>query len=206
LFDLDNTLADREAAFRRWATAFLGDRDLPDVVADMVAIDGDGMAPRSELFSWLRTTFALNDSTEQLVEEYREQYPSYFDVSSATFDALAQLREAGWRIGIVTNGAPSQQRKLEVTGLLGVVDGVCISAEVGVNKPDPAIFHEAARRCGVALDGWMVGDSAPADIAGGINCQLRTVWITRGRTWSETNFAPTAQASTISDAVQILLG
>ncbi|MFF5172397.1 hypothetical protein ACFY3U_07165 [Micromonospora sp. NPDC000089] len=46
LFDLDNTLVDRSAAFRRWAAEFCADRHLPDdALAWLIATDRDGGPP-----------------------------------------------------------------------------------------------------------------------------------------------------------------
>ncbi|MBY8849656.1 hypothetical protein K7G98_14705, partial [Saccharothrix sp. MB29] len=70
---------------------------------------------------------------------------------------------AGWRIGVVTNGEPDDQgAKLRRTGLAEHLDGWCASGEAGVRKPDPAISHLAARRCGGG-DGRGVGDSPVLD-------------------------------------------
>jgi HAD superfamily hydrolase (TIGR01549 family) len=204
LFDLDNTLVDREAAFRRWAVAFLRERQMPDVVDELEQVDRDGLAPRREVMQWLIARGHLADDADDLLAQYRETYPTYVTIPASTLTALALLRDDGWRLGIVTNGSPSQWRKIDVTGLRDVVDGICVSDDVGVAKPHEAIFIEAARRCGCALDGWMVGDSPAADIAGGVQCGLRTVWMHRGRAWSENAFAPTAHAATIPDAVAII--
>ncbi|MFG2078134.1 HAD family hydrolase [Nonomuraea maritima] len=100
-------------------------------------------------------------------------------------DELAELRELGWRVGIVTNGmADNQLGKLRRTGLADVVDGYAVSGSEGVCKPELWLFEIAAQRCGATLDqgGWMVGDSLIADIQGARTAGLRTIWIDRG-TW-----------------------
>ena len=96
------------------------------------------------------------------------------------------MRAAGWTVGVITNGAADIQRaKLESAGLAALVDGVCVSEEVGVRKPSLAIFQAAAVRCGATLaeGGWMVGDNAETDIEGGRSAGLRTLWIAAGRRW-----------------------
>ena len=86
------------------------------------------------------------------------------------------------------------------------VDAVCISELVDSWKADPDIFKEVARRGGIDLDGWMVGDSGSADRRGGQGVGLRTIWIHRGRTWDLRDPPPNAQASGIPEAVQNFLG
>jgi putative hydrolase of the HAD superfamily len=176
LFDLDNTLLDREAAFARWARRSCDAYGLTDDArAWLQEADDDGLRPRDELFADVRSRFALEHAVEDLVDAYRVNYPAAYVFADDSRDALRRLRRAGWKVAVVTNGPQFQERKLEVTGLGDDVDAVCVSAVVGSWKPDPGIFHEAARRCGVALEGWMVGDSGPADIRGGQGVGLRTI-------------------------------
>ena len=47
--------------------------------------------------------------------------------------------------------------------------------------------------------------SMPADIAGGLGAGLRTIWMTRGRAWSGSGFSPEFTASSIPEAVDIML-
>ena len=207
LFDLDNTLLDREAAFSRWATTFGTEFELPAGSLTLIGqLDGDGSIPREEFFEAVRRAFGITTSIEELVTRYYLEYPECFTVARDTIDALRNLRSQGWKVGVVTNGPPSQMRKLECTALVGEVDAVCISETIGAWKPDPVIFEEAARRCGLPLRGWMVGDSVSADIVGGQGCGLRTVWMSRGRAWDPSELPPDAVAATIPQAVDLILG
>jgi putative hydrolase of the HAD superfamily len=207
LFDLDNTLLDREAAFARWARTFCDAHQLPgDAHAWLVTADEDGWRPREEVFTGVRSRYGVDVPVEDLVHAYHRDYPDEFDFPDDSRDALRRLRSAGWKVAVVTNGPWSQERKLEVTRLGEEVDAVCVSALVDSWKPDPGIFEEAARRCGVALEGWMVGDSGSADIRGGQGVGLRTIWFHRGRTWDLGGPEPDAQVSDVPGAVSIILG
>jgi putative hydrolase of the HAD superfamily len=207
LFDLDNTLLDREAAFAGWARRFCDSWGLPEgSQAELVAADDDGMRPREELLSGVRDRYGLDVPVDDLLEAYHVDYPAGFSFPDASRAALRRLRSAGWKVAIVTNGPSFQERKLEVTRLVDEVDAVCISAVVGSWKPDPGIFIEAAHRCGCELAGWMVGDSAAADIRGGQGVGLRTIWFHRGRTWELGDPPPDAQAADVPTAVRIILG
>ncbi len=207
LFDLDNTLLDREGAYARWATGFCSRHGLPDDAHGfLVAADDDGFRDRAELFTAARERFDLSDTVEDLVDAYHVDYPAAFSFPDASRIALQRLRSAGWKVGVVTNGPAFQERKLDVTGLHDEIDALCISAVVDSWKPDRGIFVEAARRCGSALDGWMVGDSGAADIRGGQAAGLRTIWIHRGRTWDLADPAPDAAVADIPAAVDVILG
>ncbi len=207
LFDLDNTLADREAAFRRWAEGFVTDHHLDRSVIDWLCErDGDGFLSRDELFTSLRDEYGVDGRVDDLVARYRAEYPTFFEPGPDVVAALTALRAAGWKIGIVTNGPPSQEAKIASLRLGALVDGVCVSDLVGVEKPDRHIFELTAARCGVPLDGWMVGDSPDTDVAGGRAAGLRTVWIHRGRTWARDDYAPDAVVATIRDAAAVITG
>jgi putative hydrolase of the HAD superfamily len=95
-------------------------------------------------------------------------------------EALARLRAGGARLAVVSNWDVSLHDVLERTGLRPLVDAVVISAEVGVAKPQPAIFHAALERLGAtAADALHVGDSLELDVAGARAAGLRAVLVAR---------------------------
>lgn len=209
LFDLDNTLIDRAGAFRIWASAFISERTLggqPEIEW-LEEADSDGLTPRFEFFAQVSSRYALPEPVEDLVAAYRHDYPRCVQPPpEETRAALRDLRERGWKIGIVSNGSRSQQTKIATAGLAEAVDGWAISEVVGSRKPEPAIFHAAASACGCTLEGaWVIGDSARADIAGATACGLSSIWISRGREWMEEGYRPDAIAETIAEAVAHIL-
>jgi HAD superfamily hydrolase (TIGR01549 family) len=208
LFDLDNTLLDRERAFERWASTFIELYGLSEGSWSIIELmDEDGLRPRSEFFEGLREALSIDIGVEDLLADYYDQYPRCFSVDRETVDAVRRLRDNGWKVGVVTNGPPSQMSKLEATDLLGEFDVICVSSIVGSRKPERGIFEEAARTCGVALEGWMVGDSPSADVAGGRAAGLATIWMSRGREWDHSQLPPPDfEVSTIAEAVVVILG
>lgn len=94
-------------------------------------------------------------------------------------DALRAARRAGIRLVVVSNWDVSLHDALDATGLAPLLDGVVTSAELGVAKPDPAIFARGLALAGVAADEALhVGDDVDADVAGaraaGIDVRLVT--------------------------------
>ncbi len=210
LFDLDNTLVDRQTAFERWSHAFVRHRSLPrEAFDELVSLDENGFASREQVFEGMRSRFDLRDSVEALISAYRVDHPVYFHPDPEVTAALARLRGRAWSIGVVTNGPPSQRVKLERAGLLAQLDAICISDEIGVAKPDPRIFDEARRRCLGADSGdgprWMVGDTPLPDIAGGIGAGFKTIWLHHGRRWEPDEYRPDAQVATVAEAVDHML-
>ncbi|WP_229928817.1 HAD family hydrolase [Kitasatospora xanthocidica] len=209
LFDLDNTLLPRDAAFRAWAQDFLSDHGLPPGDLDwFVTLDGGGYVPRSTVLSAVRRRYGLDVSTDFLLAHYRRGINSHIHCPPRHIEALRAARAAGWTLGIVSNGGTGPQlEKIRRTGLGPLVDGWVISEEADCLKPDPRIFEIAAQRCGVAPSGdwaartWMIGDHAPADIAGAELTGLRSVWLHHGRPWAEIGYRPTLKAAGLPEAV-----
>lgn len=178
-FDLDNTLIDRDGAFRAWAEWWVEKEGLgPDALAWLLAEDEGGFKPREELFAGVKA-FGVERSVGELVDEYDREHPLFTSVEPEVLDGIARLREAGWRVAVITNGTVVQQQlKLDHTGIGAAVDCTCISESAGVRKPDRRIFARAAEQTGARLEGgWMVGDHPAYDILGGINAGLRTIQI-----------------------------
>lgn len=210
IFDLDNTLLDRDAVFRRWAVEWVADRGLAPVEVDwMVAADGHGYSPRLGFAEAMRERYRLASPATEVLDQYRRRLVELIEPDPRVLDALGRLRAAGWRIAVATNGPAGQRLKIESFGLLDTVDAVVVSDEFGVAKPDPRIFAEAARRCGVRLTGtgehWMVGDCPLRDVAGGRGSGLRTAWVRRGRTWDGAE-PPDVVIDHVAEMVAVLAG
>jgi putative hydrolase of the HAD superfamily len=205
--DLDNTLIDRTGAFRQWASGFVDRHHLdPHEVGWIMEIDLDSLAERHAVFTAIGQRFGLDESVEQITADYRAQVPELIQALPGCLEALEGAKARGWHPWLVTNGEVEvQEAKMAATGLDVVLEGWVISEEAGVAKPDGAIFDVCATRAGQSLDSaWMIGDNAPVDIGGAHNAGVRSVWLHRNRKWEEDHFAPTAEAGSISEALELI--
>ncbi|NBE95178.1 HAD family hydrolase [Nonomuraea sp. KC401] len=207
LFDLDRTLIDLDAAFARWAEEFVSQQHLdPEALTWLVGQDRDTHPHREAFFSRVREHFGLAESVEGLWAGYRRRMPHLVQCYPGVLAGLAELRAAGWRVGIVTNGmADNQLGKLQQTGLADAVDGYAVSGVEGIRKPETRLFEIAAQRCGTCLDrsGWMVGDNLIADIQGAQSAGLRTIWVDRG-TSPEAEHQADHVVTDITEAIAIM--
>ncbi len=93
-------------------------------------------------------------------------------VADGVEDCLRTLRAAGVRIGIVCDvgmtPSPALVRLLDAYGLLPLFDHWSFSDEVGVYKPDPAIFRHALSGLGDPAPDRVahIGDRRRTDVAG----------------------------------------
>ena len=98
--------------------------------------------------------------------------------------ALRRLVGAGAKLGLLTNGPSDLQRqKIAASGLGAYFEAIVVSGEVGVGKPDAAVFRVALDQLGAApVEATMVGDTLARDIAGARAVGIRSVWLNRRQT------------------------
>ncbi|MFI7324212.1 HAD family hydrolase [Streptomyces rubiginosohelvolus] len=207
LFDLDNTLVDRRGALAVWAAEFTTRHGLEDeertYVLGLVA-----QRAYPSTFDVIRTRYRLPMSTAELWHTYRTDIAALVSCPAEVLEGLDELRAAGWRVGVATNGAADIQRaKLRATGISERVDGVFVSEEADARKPQTRHFALAAARCGTVLGdgGWMVGDNPVTDIGGGRSAGLRTIWIGNGRSWPPDVPGPDHVVAHARAAIDLLL-
>lgn len=92
-------------------------------------------------------------------------------------ELLMRLREAGKKIGVLSNGFTEvQYDKLRSSSLAELVDCVVLSDEIGVNKPDRRLYDYALAKSGAtAGESVMIGDNPATDIAGALGAGWRAI-------------------------------
>lgn len=119
---------------------------------------------------------------ESIVRIEKDNLLIYTDVHKV----LWQLKEQGYKIGLLTNSWPFPVRALlKSTGLDRLFDEVIISAEVGIAKQDgPEIYYLAAQRFGVRPEECcMIGDNPDLDILPAYAARVVPVLIDRDETY-----------------------
>jgi 2-haloacid dehalogenase len=83
---------------------------------------------------------------------------------------------------LLSNGIASvQRRRIERSGITSYFKDILISGEVGMAKPNPAIFALAIEKLQCRKERVLcVGDSPSSDIRGGCNAGLDTCWYAPG--------------------------
>ena len=94
---------------------------------------------------------------------------------------LAKLKACRYKLGIISNGAYSDQLfKLKNNKLIQYFDQIVISEKAGFSKPDKEIFHLAARQAGEIPSNCIhIGDSYELDYLGSINSGMKAIWLDR---------------------------
>jgi putative hydrolase of the HAD superfamily len=216
LFDLDDTLCDysgartgrlRTAYGEAFAAAGVSNVDLDAVIAESLEIHPHGCHHFPDLLARHGMTDAeVAQRAQRWYLGNRFRGLALFSDAKAV---LAQLRELpGVRaIGLITNGPADVQRdKIDLLGLWPEIDFAVISGEIGVEKPDPAIFQEALRRGDAEpADAIYIGDSPEFDMEGACAAGIRRIWMNRaGAPWPRETPAPETQTRTLTEIPEIL--
>lgn len=192
LFDLDNTLIDREGAFVRFASRFYEERlrnattiTRDEAVAKMVFWDQDGYIAREKMFAqWVDEWPEAGLEPERLLPYYRSEMKQHVQPDAANNRLLADLNRRGVPWGIVTNGnTASQHIACRAAGLDQLAPFIIVSEAAGYKKPDPRIFRDALNMTGLTSPEkvMFVGDNPRADIDGAKRFGMKTAWVKRGR-------------------------
>jgi HAD superfamily hydrolase (TIGR01549 family) len=111
-----------------------------------------------------------SEATDEALAElrdYHRRHNLWESVADGVPGALAALKRLGLRQVVISNSNGTARAKLERLGLTSTLDFVMDSHEVGVEKPDPAIFKLALGRLGVEADAVLhVGDFFHIDVVG----------------------------------------
>jgi HAD superfamily hydrolase (TIGR01662 family) len=108
-------------------------------------------------------------------EVHRERHLWSF-MHPSTPAALERLREAGYRMAVISNADGRVEGLIEGAGIRDFFEFVLDSGVEGVEKPDPEIFLRACRRMGVdPVESLYVGDLYPVDVLGANAAGMKAV-------------------------------
>ncbi len=218
LFDADNTLLDFDAAERQALRRTMENRGLPysaKALADYIQINRSlwdayhrGEITRAHISKQRFRLFGQTLSVAADAEVWNREYLDYLgdcgDLIPGALETLQALKPY-CRIGLATNGLTVVQRKrLKNNPIVPFLDGIFISEEMGVGKPEPAYFQAVLAALGAERETTlMVGDDLLSDIQGAVNAGLDSVWYApRGGA----SPLPTWQVAALADVVPIVLG
>lgn len=114
-------------------------------------------------------------------EEYEATWPGLMRLFGESLAVLDAVR-ARYPLVLVTNGNAAQQRmKIAAHDLERWFRHIVVSEEVGLLKPDPAIFAHAIAPLGVPPEAALhIGDTRAQDIAGARAAGWQSAWVNRG--------------------------
>ena len=192
LWDVDGTLLDFAAAEAAAIRRLFAEHGLGDCTEEMLRrysainkrwwerLERGEVTRMQVLEGRFREFFTAEGLDASLAPAFNERYQVCLgDTIVYRDDSLAIVRALRGRVRqyVVSNGTVvAQEKKLRLYGLGALMDGVFLSEELGVEKPDPAFFDRVFSAIGPVdrQTVLIVGDSRTSDIRGGLNAGIRT--------------------------------
>lgn len=222
LFDLDSTLWDFHSAENYALTKLLEQQGVEDVEAyiDVYvpmnramwrSLEKDEIT-REELvetrFAKLFDHFGFEKDGKELAADYEAILSTQGQTYEGAEALLQALRDAGYDLYAATNGITTIQKgRLSNSPIAKYFKKVFISEEVGAQKPSEAFFERVA---GEIPDydkdkAVIIGDSLTADIQGGINAGIDTIWMNLAAKENRTAIKPTVEVRSYAELLEFLV-
>lgn len=157
------------ASFTRTLRGWLG-RDVP--VGTPVHRLETGELSIAEFEALLAAELSSVDGRELVAEGMLGRLFAGMRPDAAMFDLVTELRDAGLKVGLLSNSWGNTYPRERIDALF---DHVVISGEVGLRKPDPAIYRLALDGLGVAPERTVFIDDAEPNALGAAALGLHTV-------------------------------
>ena len=223
LFDLDHTLLDFDTA-EDMALSYLlqeagvADHELEAYKAHYVPMNKSmwedlthGRITKPELlrtrFSRLFEHFGQEVDGQHLADRYQHFLSQQGQTLPAAHGFLNQVKSRGHKIYAATNGVSYIQRgRLAASGFKELFDDIFISDEVGFHKPEIDFYTTIAdqvedfRPCRAL----MIGDSLTADIQGGNNAGIDSIWFNPMGLENTSQAVPTYQVTSYEEILEII--
>ena len=199
-FDLDHTLWDFETNSKETIQEIYNTHRL----ADLGIVDFDGFYStysahnhrlwdrytkgfiKQEELRWKRVYLSLLDfkvANEPLAREMSQAYleilPNKKHLFPYTIEILDYLKQKDYKMHLITNGFESVQfKKIKNSGLENFFTEVITSEASNSLKPQKEIFEYALKNANASVEkSIMIGDNESADIQGGINIGMDTIFV-----------------------------
>ena len=199
-FDLDHTLWDFETNSKETIQELY----ITHRLADLGIVDFDGFYStysahnhrlwdrytkgfiKQEELRWKRVYLSLLDfkvANEPLAkamsQTYLEILPNKTHLFPYTIEILEYLKQKEYKMHLITNGFESVQfKKIKNSGLADYFIEVITSEASNSLKPQKEIFEYALKNAKASVEkSIMIGDNESADIQGGINIGMDTIFV-----------------------------
>ena len=221
LFDLDHTLLDFDTAEDVALTQLLKEEGVDDIQAykdyyvpmnkSLWKILEEKKITKQELvntrFSKMFSHFGIEKDGVYLAERYQFYLAQQGQVLSGAMELLDSLIDRGYELYAATNGITTiQTGRMAQSGLAPYFNQVFISEQLQTQKPD-ALFYE---KIGQQIAGFskektlMIGDSLTADIQGGNNADIDTIWYNSHHLENKTKAQPTYEVDSYQALLELL--
>lgn len=119
----------------------------------------------------------IEDATRQ--RQARFDYALTTHVSPDVVNTLRKLRDQGYQIALISNASTAEVQAWPESPLRSLFDVSVFSCDVGMKKPDPAIYHYTVEQLGVDTHNCVfVGDGGSDEHHGAHASGMKPLWLT----------------------------
>lgn len=215
IFDLDNTLVDRNSTLMKFADKFAYDYSAllktlskEDVIKQIRLSDRNGYRNKEELFMELLEIlpWQIKPSITQLMEYWKIEFTNCSVPMNGLENVLMALKEKGLKLGLITNGSvATQSKKMKKLNIEHYFDSIIISEAVKIKKPDSQIFQLSLVELNVsAKEAIFVGDNPLIDIVGASNAGLNAIWLKGEEDWNIEYSLPSKIANNLEELIDLV--
>ncbi|MGF2715263.1 2-haloalkanoic acid dehalogenase [Bacillus mycoides] len=206
LFDLDDTLLDRDMAVDKLFSIILEKfyEDVKQHAVKNIMLQkfkeydkksyghSDKVMVLESFFNEFPSKYRLPRNSIQ--DFWNNNFPKCFSINQSTINIINTIK-LHVKVGIITNGSTQRQKaKIINTNLNRHFDTIIISEETGFSKPDKRIFELALKKLNVQPeDVLFVGDDLEKDIAGCQNVNIKGIWFNPNMIKNNTDTKPYAE-------------
>ncbi|MBR4287303.1 MAG: YjjG family noncanonical pyrimidine nucleotidase [Clostridia bacterium] len=141
-----------------------------------------------------------------LEEMFENGVARYACAVEGAYDLLEYLK-GKYKLYIVSNGFRFvQESRLKIGDFEKYFDGLFVSEDIGIPKPAKEFFDYCFERLGNPPKGdtLLIGDSLSADIIGGINYGIDTIWFNKNGDPLPEDIKPTYIVNKLEEIMEIL--
>lgn len=176
IFDFDDTLSNRTlSTYYKYKNFIKENVSLEDpfeieaIVQDMILREERGNASLRHRIADVVEKYHLDENLIEKFIDYWYECPNEENyLFEDTKQTLIELRNRGYKLGILSNGnSKLQHKKIDLVKMDELVDEILVSSDAGYPKPDPRVFQIIANRLNVKCEECaFVGDTFSTDILG----------------------------------------
>ncbi len=177
-FDMDGTLIDSNRVWKEVDERFLARRGIPYTRAYYEGV-AHTILPLAAQFT--REFCHLEESCQEIMDEWMDMAKDIYahvTVKPGVRAYLKQCRTEGRRLGVVTSSVPEHcHTALQRLGLEKYFESITFAQQLGLEKKDPQVWLEAARKSGVEPESCTIFDDSLSACRGARAARMRVVGV-----------------------------
>ena len=174
-------------------------------------------------YTWLRSLMRRHKDFWQITEDSLDKSMNFYNIDNSmrsellnlykvlsTFtevrDALKKLKQANYKLAILSNGTPDLLNELVVSnGLKDIFDDIFSVEEAGIFKPDSKVYDLPINKYNIEKNEVLFLSANTWDVSGAGNYGYNTVWVKRNNNiFDKLDFEPNQQISNLSELLDLI--